>query len=359
MRYLKAAALLSLGPAPLPTLAAQTPIQHVIVLFQENISFDHYFGTYPNALNKPGSACRRAKSPSVNGLTPAAVAQSQFGQPVRLAPSQAATCDMDHEYKAEQEAFNGGLMDKFVEKTSAEDKACSTDGVMGYFDGKRSPHCGPTRSLRHERQFLQHRVRSDASAINLYREIPTERCRLAEVWRICNDGRGHDDCRSRSDVRRLLLEAPTAAMQAPRSAISSMQKAHLGLVPGGFRPTDVKNGKAVCGDKSVNLTGATVGLQRPSSAVPVLPIVVQSASSAADRSDRHGRPANHQYDLRDFYAAQVPASCRRSAHQGEEIPGRSCRQELFKPARRTSPSGHIINAIRNPRCKEYADHHRL
>ena len=31
-----------------PTL---TPIKHVVVLFQENISFDHYFGTYPYATN--------------------------------------------------------------------------------------------------------------------------------------------------------------------------------------------------------------------------------------------------------------------------------------------------------------------
>ena len=31
-----------------------TPIKHVVVLFDENISFDHYFGTYPYAENKPG-----------------------------------------------------------------------------------------------------------------------------------------------------------------------------------------------------------------------------------------------------------------------------------------------------------------
>jgi phospholipase C len=30
---------------------ASTPIKHLVVIFQENISFDHYFGTYPNALN--------------------------------------------------------------------------------------------------------------------------------------------------------------------------------------------------------------------------------------------------------------------------------------------------------------------
>ncbi|HWX07463.1 MAG TPA: alkaline phosphatase family protein, partial [Bradyrhizobium sp.] len=28
-----------------------TPIKHLVVIFQENVSFDHYFGTYPNAMN--------------------------------------------------------------------------------------------------------------------------------------------------------------------------------------------------------------------------------------------------------------------------------------------------------------------
>src|SRR5260370_8249121 len=28
-----------------------TPIRHVVVIFQENVSFDHYFATYPHALN--------------------------------------------------------------------------------------------------------------------------------------------------------------------------------------------------------------------------------------------------------------------------------------------------------------------
>src|SRR6267142_6402129 len=31
-----------------------TPIKHLVVIFQENVSFDHYFGTYPNAQNNPG-----------------------------------------------------------------------------------------------------------------------------------------------------------------------------------------------------------------------------------------------------------------------------------------------------------------
>ena len=37
-----------------------TPVKHVIVIFNENISFDHYFGTYPLAKNRPGETPFRA-----------------------------------------------------------------------------------------------------------------------------------------------------------------------------------------------------------------------------------------------------------------------------------------------------------
>jgi phospholipase C len=39
---------------PAAKLPTKTPIKHLVVIFDENISFDHYFGTYPNALNLPG-----------------------------------------------------------------------------------------------------------------------------------------------------------------------------------------------------------------------------------------------------------------------------------------------------------------
>src|SRR5229473_6091820 len=66
---------LSLGP----TTSAQTishtstPIQHVVVIFQENVSFDHYFATYPNAANPGGEPIFVARkgahpTPTVNGL---------------------------------------------------------------------------------------------------------------------------------------------------------------------------------------------------------------------------------------------------------------------------------------------------
>ena len=50
-----------------------TPIKHLVVIFQENVSFDHYFGTYPLALNPQGEPSFRAapNTPSVNGYTDA------------------------------------------------------------------------------------------------------------------------------------------------------------------------------------------------------------------------------------------------------------------------------------------------
>jgi len=48
-----------------------TPIKHLVIMFQENVSFDHYFATYPNATNPPGEPAFHASShtSSVNGLT--------------------------------------------------------------------------------------------------------------------------------------------------------------------------------------------------------------------------------------------------------------------------------------------------
>ena len=41
-------------PTPVVPTTSSAVIKHVVVIFGENISFDHYFGTYPNALNLPG-----------------------------------------------------------------------------------------------------------------------------------------------------------------------------------------------------------------------------------------------------------------------------------------------------------------
>src|SRR6201995_2108340 len=96
------------------TVQTATPIKHVVVIFQENVSFDHYFATYPNAANPAGEPQFRpaAGTPSVNGLNSPLNAPNNpnTGQPFRLDRSQVQTCDQDHSYTDEQKAFDSGLM---------------------------------------------------------------------------------------------------------------------------------------------------------------------------------------------------------------------------------------------------------
>jgi phospholipase C len=114
-----------------------TPIKHLVVIFQENVSFDHYFGTYPNATNPSGEPSFQAAhgTPTVNGLSGALLTNNpNSANPKRLDRSQALTCDQGHGYTQEQKAFDMGLMDKFVENTaggSCTDKST----VMDYYDG--------------------------------------------------------------------------------------------------------------------------------------------------------------------------------------------------------------------------------
>jgi phospholipase C len=130
-----------------------TPIKHVVVIFGENISFDHYFGTYPFATN-PGNEPRfmaAPGTPSVNGLISGGLLTSNPNQlnkagnkagavnPFRLDRSQASTADQDHDYTPEQQAFHGGLMDSFPEFTGTPGPPptgqATTGLVMGYYDG--------------------------------------------------------------------------------------------------------------------------------------------------------------------------------------------------------------------------------
>jgi phospholipase C len=114
------------------------PIEHLVIIFQENISFDHYFATYPVAANLPGEPRFVAKpgTPTVNGLTPDLLTRNQNSlQPQRLDRSHAATQDQNHDYPNEQEAFDHGLMDKFVEFTGTPESPTSPTVVMDYFDG--------------------------------------------------------------------------------------------------------------------------------------------------------------------------------------------------------------------------------
>ncbi len=147
-----------------------TPIEHVVVIFQENVSFDHYFGTYPVSSGGDGQPfAARPGTPAVDGLTPAtdpslpaslrhsadlttAAANPNLSPPLRLdssadglpgGPGGLETCDQDHNYSDEQQAFDGGKMDQFVQSVGAANTghtpngaaSCNPAQVMDYYDG--------------------------------------------------------------------------------------------------------------------------------------------------------------------------------------------------------------------------------
>jgi phospholipase C len=121
-----------------------TPIKHLVVIFQENNSFDHYFATYPIATNPQGEPKFIADphTPSVNNLMSAGLLtkNSNSINPFRFDRTQAITCDMTHDYRPEQQSYNGGLLNKFVEFASSTSPKICIDvehkkQVMGYYDG--------------------------------------------------------------------------------------------------------------------------------------------------------------------------------------------------------------------------------
>jgi phospholipase C len=146
--------------------APATPIRHLVVIFQENVSFDHYFATYPNAANTDGQTFVAAPgTPAVDGLKPATslsipsrlrhaddltAHNPNSSLPQRLDSSPTGlpggaggqlTCDQDHNYSDEQQAFDGGRMDQFIQSvgtgggTSPFGTPCNPATDMDFYDG--------------------------------------------------------------------------------------------------------------------------------------------------------------------------------------------------------------------------------
>ncbi|WP_097460919.1 phospholipase C [Mangrovitalea sediminis] len=303
-----------------------TPIKHVVVIFQENVSFDHYFGTYPHALNPAGEPRFVAAkgTPTVNGLTEALLNNNpNAANPMRLDRTEALTCDQDHGYTAEQKAFNRGLMDKFVENTNRD--ACSAPEssrqglVMDYYDGN---------TVTALWNYAQHFAMSDNSfnttfgpstpgALNLVSgqthgaistQPDTDTYGVVSpdangVGTVINDPNPtYDDCSS--------SKYPTVSMVDGNKNIGDLLNAKgvtWGWFEGGFRPTSRDaNGNAICGATHQNIGGATVTDYIPhhepfqyykSTSNPHH--LAPTSVSMIGRQDQ----ANHQYDLSDFWAA--------------------------------------------------------
>ncbi len=133
------------GSSSIPTTTTSTPIKHLVIIFQENVSFDHYFATYPHATNGVNGSkfAGDPHTPSVNGLSAALLFDNpNSANPFRLDPSQQRSCDITHSYTGEQKEYNGGLMNKFVQFSSPlfsynprDSGKCNRNQVMGYYDG--------------------------------------------------------------------------------------------------------------------------------------------------------------------------------------------------------------------------------
>ncbi len=312
-----AAALGLSGGGGLPQARASataTPIEHVVVIFQENVSFDHYFATYPNATNPAGEPRFDAApdTPTVNGLTGALLTNNPNStNPFRLPRSRALTCDMDHNYTDEQKAFDSGLMDKFVEFVGRSGTHCQPGGidVMGYYDGN---------TVTALWNYAQHFAMNDNSfsstfgpstpgALNLvsgqtHGATLTSPAVTPNGTVIGDPQPTLDDCRTRDNTQ--IIQTATTGKNV--GDLLNAKGITWGWFNGGFRPTSTTGGTAVCGSTHTNIGGATVADYIPhhsafqyyaSTANPHhLP---PSAPNLIGKTDQ----ANHQYDLADFWTA--------------------------------------------------------
>lgn len=310
----------STKPSVVSALVPATPIQHLVVIFQENVSFDHYFGTYPVATNPKGESKFRAASntPAVNGLTTALLTNNPnlnpanvgiASNPFRLDPSQAVTADQDHNYTDEQSAYNAGLLDLFPTHTGF-----GTTEVMGYYDGNT------VTALWNYAQFF---AMSDNSyettygpstpgllnlvsgqtngAINILNGLGDEVSGGPDgSYTVIGDADPVGDVCSNPTRNQVQMAGPNIGTLLSASGVT------WGGFMGGFNLSTVNsNGSTGCSRSTAGLAGTT------NDYIPHHSFFGYHASTANPSHTRpastaeigNAGPANHQYDLQDFFTA--------------------------------------------------------
>jgi phospholipase C len=129
----------STTPTPGPSACAGvTDIDHVVILIQENRSFDHYFGTYKGARGfSDQSAAFQQPYPGNTSSAPAGVLL-----PFHLDTTNtnaACTHDITHDWVPQQQSWNNGAMNGFVTSRLALNPG---DAVlaMGYYTRADLPY---------------------------------------------------------------------------------------------------------------------------------------------------------------------------------------------------------------------------
>jgi phospholipase C len=321
-----------------------TPIKHLVVIFQENVSFDHYFGTYPVAANTDGTKFTADKHTpkNIDTLSHAGLLKTNPNQytPKRLTPAQAVTCDQNHAYGPEQYAADGGKADAYVQNTETSKCSGGLFGepglVMDYYDGN---------TVTGLWNYAQHYSMSDNSwsstygpstpgALNLVSgqthgvisvdpktgtENPKQTAtpdsytvlspNAQGVGTVANDpDPAYDDCSDSSHTSTNAL----AAMQGKNVGdLLNAKGVTWGWFQGGFRPSTAWDGKqgdyASClGSTHTNVSGASSVDYSPHHS----PFQYYKSTSnphhlpPKDTAEiGHNGQANHNYDLTDFDAA--------------------------------------------------------
>jgi phospholipase C len=105
-----------------------TPIEHFIVLMQENHTFDNYFGTYPGADGIPEGVCMR--------VDPFDAANTECIEPFHIGDR--ASEDLDHSLPTFNMQFNEGKMDGFVYALYKRNQNGAM--AMAYYDDRELPY---------------------------------------------------------------------------------------------------------------------------------------------------------------------------------------------------------------------------
>lgn len=334
------AALLAIGTLPSPAHASSnaapataTPIQHLVVIYGENISFDHYFGIYPTAANTTGEPSFVAKpgTPSVNGLSGALLTSNPNFlnktangtgalNPFRLDRTQAATADQDHSYTPEQKAFHAGLMDSFPKYTGAAGPpptGKTTKGlVMGYFDGNTVTALWnyAQNFALNDNSFGTTFGPSTVGAINLISgQTNNVTDRVNASGDVVEDGSsGYTLIADADPVGDVCSTTTGAAVHLTGNNIGEMLDAKSiswGWFEGGF-DLALKNSNATTGcarsTKSA-VTGVTesdyIPHHEPFQYYTQTANLKHTRPTSTSTIGQPGDAGNHQYDIDDFYAA--------------------------------------------------------
>jgi len=247
------------------TISTATPIKHLVVIFQENVAFDHYFATYPNAANPPSEPAfsHSPYTPSINGLAAGLLTNNtNLANPFRLDRSQAVivtSCNPAHKYTLLQKSFDGGLMDKFVQNSGlSSQKNCDPKLVMGYFDGN---------TVKALWNYAQHFAMSDnfyssnidpslPGHLNIisgqtHGAMPTNMSGNVANGTVIGDIPSvYDDC-----------SVGTKISMTGKNIGDLMNEKGIGWgwFQGGFKPSGTtSNNKAICGTAHVNIAGKNI-----------------------------------------------------------------------------------------------------